>query len=60
MAGRVQTLTDDVDPWDLDVEVLPTTLVTDVVGPHGRVPMGPPAIVPECPMAYELLRPSPM
>lgn len=60
MVARVQTLTDDVDPWDLDVEVLPTSLVTDVVGPHGRVPMGPPAIVPECPMASELLRSSPM
>jgi hypothetical protein len=26
-----------------------------VVGPHGRVPMGPPAIVPECQVAHELL-----
>ena len=60
MADRVRTLTEDVDPWDLDVEVLPTSLVTDVIGPHGRVPMGPPAIVPECAMAHELLRHSPM
>ncbi len=49
-------LAEGVDPWDLDVEVLPTSIVTDVVGPHGRVPMGPPAIVAECPMAHELLR----
>ena len=60
MADRVRALTEDVDPWDLDVEVLPTSLVTDVIGPHGRVPMGPPAIVPECAMAHELLRHSPM
>ena len=47
-----------VDPWGLDVEVLPTSMFTHVVGPHGKVPMGPPAIVAECPMAHELLRPS--
>ncbi len=56
MVERVATLTDDRDPWELDVEVLPTSFVTDVVGPHGKVPMGPPAIVPECPLAHELLR----
>ena len=48
----------DTDPWDLDVEVLPTSMFTHVVGPHGKVPMGPPAIVAECPMAHELLRSS--
>ena len=56
MVARIEAMTEDRDPWELDVEVLPTSFVTDVVGRHGRVPMGPPAIVPECPMASELLR----
>jgi hypothetical protein len=60
MVARVAVLAEDADPWDLDVEVLPTTMFTHVVGPHGRVPMGPPAIVAECPMAHELLRHSPI
>jgi translation initiation factor 2B subunit (eIF-2B alpha/beta/delta family) len=65
MVDKVAALTDPqgaypTDPWELDVEVIPTSFVTAVVGPHGRVPMGPPAIVAECPMAYELLRPGPM
>lgn len=51
---------DRYDPWDLDVEIVPTSLVTDVVGPYGRLPMGPPAVKAECPMAYELLTTSPM
>ncbi len=58
MAAKVDASSADTDPWDLDVEVLPTSLFTHVVGPHGKVPMGPPAIVAECPMAHELLRPS--
>jgi hypothetical protein len=58
MVAKVATLGESTDPWDLDVEVLPTSMFTHVVGPHGRVPMGPPAIVAECPMAPELLRPS--
>ena len=49
-----------VDAWEMDVEIVPATMVTDVIGPHGRAPMGPPAIRPECPMAYELLRQSAM
>ncbi len=58
MVSKVADLGADIDPWDLDVEVVPTSLFTHVVGPHGKVPMGPPAIVAECPMAHELLRPS--
>jgi hypothetical protein len=58
MVTKVDALSADVDLWDLDVEVLPTSMFTHVVGPHGKVPMGPPAIVAECPMAHELLRPS--
>lgn len=60
MVATVEAAAEDTDPWDLDVEVLPTSMVTHVVGPHGRVPMGPPAIVPECPLAPELLRHSPI
>jgi hypothetical protein len=48
------------DPWALDVEVLPAELFTDVVGPRGRMPMGPPAITPECAVASELLHRSAM
>jgi len=65
MAARYATITDPdgeypVDPWEMDVEILPTSMVTHVVGPHGQVPMGPPAIQPDCPMAPELLRRSAM
>ena len=65
MVAKVAALSDPdagrhTDPWELDVEVVPTSMVTDVVGPNGRVPMGPPAIVPECPMGLELLKPGPM
>jgi hypothetical protein len=65
MVGRYEEITDPdgvapVDPWEMDVEVLPTSMITDVVGPHGHVPMGPPAISPDCPMAHELLRRSAM
>jgi hypothetical protein len=60
MVGCIEALGDERDPWDLDVEVLPTSFVTHVVGPNGVVPMGPPTITPECPMAHELLRRSPL
>jgi hypothetical protein len=60
MVARVASLSEDIDPWDLDVEVLPSSMVSHVVGPHGIVPMGPPAIVAECPLASELLRHSPI
>jgi len=58
MVAKVDASNADSDAWELDVEVLPTSIFTHVVGPHGKVPMGPPAIVAECPMAHELLRPS--
>ncbi len=60
MVAKIDGLCADLDPWDLDVEVLPTSMVTHVVGPHGKVPMGPPAIVADCPLAHELLRSSPI
>lgn len=65
MAGHLAALTDSCgefayDPWQLDVELLPTAMIDAVVGPHGRMPMGPPASAAECPMAHELLRASAM
>lgn len=60
MVRRVDDLTADADPWDLDIEVLPTTLVSDVVGPTGLLPRRPSALAAECPMAPELLRSSPI
>jgi len=56
MEQKRHALAEEQDPWTLDIEVLPARLVTDVVGPHGTMPMGPPAARPECPVAAELLR----
>lgn len=56
MVSRRDALTADIDDWAIDVEIVPTQLVTHVVGPHGMVPMGPPAAQPECSVAAELLR----
>jgi hypothetical protein len=56
MVERLDEQLADLDAWDVDVEVLPAGLFTDVIGPGGRLPMGPPAIVPECTVASELLR----
>ncbi len=65
MVERYEAATDpDVEhgvaPWDMDVEIIASTMCTDVIGPYGLVPPGPPAFVAECPMAPELLRASPM
>ncbi|MEM9514355.1 MAG: hypothetical protein AAGA42_05810 [Actinomycetota bacterium] len=60
MVDRIDVATHDVDPWDLEVEVFPAAQITDVIGPLGRLPMGPAASAPECPPAPELLRTSPM
>jgi len=43
-----------VDPWSRDVEVLPMSLVAQVVGPTGRLPAT--DVRAECEMAPELLR----
>lgn len=48
------------DPFGADVEVLATSVVTDVAGPEGRARCGPDALRAECELAPELLRPSPM
>lgn len=55
MVARRAEVAEDVDDWSVDVEILPTRLVTDVIGPLGRMPMGPPAAAPECAVAAELL-----
>jgi hypothetical protein len=56
MAAKRDALAAQQDDWTVDVEVLPTRLVTHVVGPTGVMPMGPPAARPECAVAAELLR----
>lgn len=56
MAAQAERLRSDLDPWDLDVEILPTSRFTDVLGPRGRLPMGPPATTAECGFTPELLR----
>lgn len=55
MDARRTEIAEDVADWSVDVEIIPSRLVTDVVGPHGRMPMGPPAATAECPLAAELL-----
>ena len=51
MVAKADALRAETDAWELDIEVLPTSMFTHVVGPNGKVPMGPPAIVPECGVA---------
>jgi hypothetical protein len=56
MIARRDAIVADRDEWAVDVDVLPTSMVTHVVGPRGVMPMGPPAARAECPFAAELLR----
>lgn len=56
MQDKRDALAAEQDVWTLDVDILPSRLVTHIVGPHGTMPMGPPAARPECPLAAELLR----
>ncbi len=55
MVERRREIAEGIDEWSIEVEIIPPRLVTDVVGPHGRMPMGPPAAKAECPVAAELL-----
>lgn len=48
------------EPWDLDTDQFATSLVTHVVGPTGIRPADATAFTPDCPMAAELLRASPI
>jgi hypothetical protein len=43
-----------IDPWMREVETVPASIVTHVVGPLGRTPMA--SVRAECEMAPELLR----
>ena len=43
-----------IEPWSREVEALPTSLVSHVVGPLGRIPAS--DVRAECEMAPELLR----
>jgi hypothetical protein len=48
-------------PWDARAESVPLGLIGSVVGPTGAVSAdAPDVLAAECPMAYELVRPSPM
>lgn len=60
MSAQAERLRSDLDPWDLEVEILPTSRFTDILGPRGRLPMGPPATTAECGFTPELLRHSPI
>jgi hypothetical protein len=47
--------------WDAEAEVLPLALFSAVVGPSGVLDVTAPGVLAaECPMAHELVRPSPM
>jgi hypothetical protein len=48
------------DPWLLDTDVFAASSVTHVAGPAGVLVACPAAFAPDCPMAPELLRASPI
>ena len=58
--GMIARIVDEDEPFDVEVEVVPTTSVTDVIGPDGRVSMSAAAVAAECDVAPELLRSSPI
>ncbi len=59
--GIAAALARDEDYWTRDAELFPLALVSQVVGPAGRLPAAAPeAVRAECDMAPELLRASPM
>ena len=60
MVASLDAMADDCDPWDLDAELVPTAFVTDVIGPRGRLPIGPSATAPDGAFTPELLRTSPI
>lgn len=47
----------ETDPWDRDVEIVPTDLVTGVVGPRGLETYAETISRTDCPIAPELFRP---
>jgi len=57
----VERLADDRGPWRAEAEPVPVGLFGTVVGPAGAsAPDAPGTLDAECPMAFELLRPSPI
>jgi len=61
LATMVERLADVRAPWEAPAEVLPAALFRTVVGPAGAVDADHAgALAAECPMAHELVRPSPM
>ena len=49
------------EPWDAAAEPMPLALFHQVIGPDGAVdPTAPGVLDPECPMAHELVKSSPM
>ncbi|HEX9546604.1 MAG TPA: hypothetical protein VF942_04660 [Acidimicrobiales bacterium] len=46
------------EPWDRVVEMIPTGLITELIGPSGRLPASEGLAQTSCPAAPELLRPA--
>lgn len=47
---------DDIDPWDDDIEAVPVSLVDRIVGPSGLQPVAEIRFRVDCPIAPELFR----
>lgn len=47
---------DDIDPWDDDIEAVPVSLVDHIVGPSGLQPVAEIRFRVDCPIAPELFR----
>jgi hypothetical protein len=43
-------------PWDAEADVVPLALATYVATERGVLPISDVVLVPECPLAHELLR----
>jgi hypothetical protein len=67
-AALLDRVADVRAPWEAVAEPLPLALFSAVVGPDGAVAVDPAAagtdrvglLAAECPVAYELTRPSPL
>jgi hypothetical protein len=60
-AALLDRVADVRAPWDAAAEPLPLALFSAVVGPEGVVEVDPASVfAAECPVAYELTRPSPL
>jgi hypothetical protein len=46
----------DLEPWDRPVELVPASLLTDLIGPSGQMPACEGLVRTTCPAAPELLR----